>query len=744
MWSRFRFACRGTAFLALCGVPLCIVLKYAAAADDMNKATASQKYELPFGPNPFLPSQAQMQTSNGFLRLSDLPKASYCGKCHEEAHRQWRESAHANSFREPFYVRNVNLLIEEKGIAYTRHCEGCHNPLALLSGALTRGSAINRSFDDDGITCMICHSISKIKNTSGTGSYVFGAPAVMIRDDGTPVFGEVSFDDILSHPEQHVKAVMKDFYHSSEFCSVCHKASIPRMLNGYKWQRAFSVYDEWQQSSWARESVLPFYSKPTTSTCQTCHMERAAISAGDYGGPDGKLSSHRWLGANTAIPTFFKFDEQLRQTSEYLRNERLAIDIFALHEVGSLNSAPIAPLDKTAFTLFPGETVAIDVVIQNKGIGHGFVPEQRDFYESWVEFTATDARGRRFFHSGFLNPDGSLDEDAHSYTNRLVSREGALLEHHQVWKTKVKALDRTILPGRSDLVHYKLRIPEDVATPVTFTAKVNYRRFRKQYTDWVLQQETQYPIVEMASRSLELDLGLNHPKETASKSQDLLRWNNYGISLIDQQQFAAAIAAFQKVLELDPAYIQAYTNMAVAELSQNNYPQAQLYLQETLKREPSNARALAYRGIVYRLQYRLDKAIETLQPLVMQYPRLRQLRQELAYAYFLEKKYPLAREQYEALQQIDPDDIQAHRWLASTYRALGMKERAEQEAAAYADEVEEPGYSFLAQKYWRTHPAVAYELLPNHVHGESPNARELAIEQLLKPAAVWPDKGSAR
>lgn len=732
------------ALLVLCAICLCFGFRYAGASDTPDRLSTPQAYELPFGANPFLPSQAQLQTPNAFLRISDVPKASYCGKCHEEAHRQWRESAHANSFREPFYVRNVNVLVDEKGIASTRHCEGCHNPVALLSGALTRGSQINRSFDDDGITCMVCHSIAKVKNTSGTGSYVLGVPAVMIRDDGTPVIGEVSFDEILSHPEQHKRAVMKDFYHSAEFCSVCHKASIPRMLNGYKWQRAFSVYDEWQQSSWARESVLPFYSKPTTSTCQTCHMERAPVAVGDYGGPDGKLSSHRWLGANTAIPTFFGFDEQLRLTKEFLRNDRLGIDIFALHEVGSSVGAPIAPLDKTAFALLPGETVVIDLVIQNKGIGHGFIPEQRDFYEGWVEFTATDARGHQFFHSGFLNPDGSLDENAHSYTNRLISSDGTLLDRHQVWKTKIKAFDRTILPGRSDLVHYKFRIPDDAAGPITFAAKVNYRRFRKQYTDWVLQQDTQYPIVELVSRTLQLDLGLNHPKEKPSKSQDLVRWNNYGISLIDQQQFAAAVEAFKQVLKLDPTYSQAHTNMAVAELSQNNYPEAQTYLQEALKLDPTNPRAIAYRGIVYRLQYRLDKAIETLQPLVPQYPRLRQLRQELAYAYFLQKKYKLAREQYEALQEIDPDDLQAHRWLANTYRALGMKERAEQEATAYADQVEEPGYSFVAQKYWRTHPEVAYELLPNHVHGEIQSVRELAIEQLLKPAAVWPDKGSSR
>jgi tetratricopeptide (TPR) repeat protein len=723
----------------------CLQVDMVAQLGRNHPSTNSEQpaYELPFGRDRFLPSQAELQLKR-FLDPKEIPRASYCGTCHQEAHRQWRESAHSNSFREPFYMRNVNILVEEKGLPHTRHCEGCHNPIALFSGSLTPNSKIDRSFDNDGVTCMVCHSIAKIKNNSGTGSYEFAVPAVMVRDDGSAVTGEVNFDDILAHPEQHKRAVMKDFLHTSEFCSVCHKASIPKTLNGYKWQRAFSVYDEWQQSSWSRETVLPFYKKETVSTCQTCHMQRAKIEAGDYGGADGSLSSHRWLGANTAIPTFYHFDEQLRQTEAFLKNDLLKVDIFALRELGSTQAGAIAPLDKTTFTLLRGETVIVDVVIQNKGIGHGLVPEQRDFYECWVEFRAVDAAGRELLSSGFLNPDGSLDEAAHSYTNRLISNAGRLLDHHEVWKTRVKAYDRTLLPGRSEAVHYKFRIPQEAKGSITLTAKVRYRRFRKQYTDWVLNEDSRYPIVDMASKSLRLNLGLNTQAEPPSKEKDLLRWNNYGVALIDQQEFNAAIAVFKEALRLDPDYVDAYTNMAVAELSQNNYASAQKFLSETLKHSPGNPRALAYRGIVYRLQYKLDQAIAVLSPLVPVYPKLRQARQELGYAYFLQKKYALAREQYEALQRIDPDDIQAHRWLAPVYLALGLKEKAAQEAAAYSDQVEEPGYSYVMQNYWRTHPLVAYEVLPHHVHGETAKERQAAIEQLLKPSAVWPDKGSSR
>src|SRR5438045_506001 len=87
---------------------------------------------------PYLPSQAK-STFTGYLSPKQFPKAEFCAKCHEDAHKEWRQSAHANSFRNPFYIKNVNQLIDTKGIEYTRHCDGCHNPIALFTGALSKG-----------------------------------------------------------------------------------------------------------------------------------------------------------------------------------------------------------------------------------------------------------------------------------------------------------------------------------------------------------------------------------------------------------------------------------------------------------------------------------------------------------------------------------------------------------------------------------------------------------------------------
>ncbi len=69
----------------------------------------------------------------------------------------------------------------------------------------------------------------------------------------------------------------------------------------------------------------------------------------------------------------------------------------------------ISPLGSVPFQLEPNDVVEAYVVIQNKNIGHSLIPEVRDLYEAWVEFTVKDAAGNDLYHSGFLKPDGMLD-----------------------------------------------------------------------------------------------------------------------------------------------------------------------------------------------------------------------------------------------------------------------------------------------------------------------------------------------
>ncbi len=679
-------------------------------------AKVNENYDYRFGKDkPFLPSNATTEDGQ-FIQPGAFPSAEYCRHCHEEAYHQWRESLHSNSFREPFYLKNVELLNNTQGIQASRHCEGCHNPTALLSGALTKDSIVkNRDFDNDGITCSVCHSIQKLQPTYGLGSYVMGTPAVMVDESGKPIPGEVPYKEILAHTDRHVQAVMKDFYRSPEYCGACHKANLPDTLNNYKWLRAIGLYDEWQASSFSHRSPLPFYTKDYT-TCQSCHMQREAITRTDYGAKNNTLASHRWIGGNTAVPFYYGYEEQLQKTIDYLRAQKLNVDLFALRR--NDETQYIAPLGSTNFELNPNDSVETLVVIQNKGLGHTLIPEQRDIYEAWVEFTVKDATGRVVSESGALQPDGTLDPRAHSFVNRMLDDKGNLLVKHEVWQRHTIATDTTIRPGRSTIVRYQFKIPSDAHGPLTLTAKVNYRHFNQPFTNFALSDNHPlYPVVEMVARSRTLVVGENAPiKADATDNPDWMRWNNFGIGLLDQQQYANAVEAFEEVRKLRPDYADVYTNLGLSYYQWEKYPQADASLRKALEMSPDNPRALYYQALVDRNEGNLDGAIANLEKVVDKYPQSPDSRRELGFSYYQLHKYELAEKQYEALQAIDPDDLAAHYILAIVYRRLGIKDKAAIESARFADEKDDPKANTAALQFLERHPELSGESVPWHLH----------------------------
>jgi tetratricopeptide (TPR) repeat protein len=195
-----------------------------------------------------------------------------------------------------------------------------------------------------------------------------------------------------------------------------------------------------------------------------------------------------------------------------------------------------------------------------------------------------------------------------------------------------------------------------------------------------------------------------------------MRWNNYGIALLDAQQYAASVAAFRHVAELRPDYADAYTNMAIVEIQWERYSEARPHLADALRLAPNNARALYYRALVERNEGNLDLAITDLDEVLKLFPQSRDAHRELGFSLYQQHKYPEAMAQYQALQAIDPDDLAAHYNLSILYRRLGMRDKASAEAKAFADQKDDPTASTFALEYLRNHTEVANESVPWHAH----------------------------
>src|SRR5262249_45051711 len=129
----------------------------------------------------------------------------------------------------------------------------------------------------------------------------------------------------------------------------------------------------------------------------------------------------------------------------------------------------------------------------------------------WIAFEAVDDQGRTLMRSGFIKPDGMLDDSAHVYKAILLDEESRPITRHQIWLTNMVGYNNAIPAGRSDIARFRFRLPQDwkpeASSPITLKATVNYRRFTQEYTNYVLKRQGKkltLPIVRMAQTELQI------------------------------------------------------------------------------------------------------------------------------------------------------------------------------------------------------------------------------------------------
>jgi tetratricopeptide (TPR) repeat protein len=501
---------------------------------------------------------------------------------------------------------------------------------------------------------------------------------------------------------------------------------VPRELNDYKFLRAFAVADEYQMSSFSKEVPHPYYVRDK-ETCNSCHMKREPAPLFDVSAKEGKLATHRWAAANTAIPFFYKYSEQLDAVTKFLENDALGIDIFSIRRKSAGVSAEefVAPLNRSSFTIASSDRITAEVVVTNKNIGHSFPPELRDFYEAFVEFVVTDEAGKALYRSGFIKPNGHLDESAHNYKTYLVKTDGSYNDKHHIWRTHAIAQNNQIQSGRSDLVRYQFRVPADAHGPLHLRARLQYRRFTRVFNDYALGKSLDYPIVTMATAEYVMRIGDNAPVPAAeipkTAMPDWRRWNNYGIALIDQKQYPVAIDAFIRAAALDEKYrATAQVNQAIGLIELDQYGRAAQLLDAVVKANPENMRALFQQARVFIRRGQLDEAEVNIRHVLSAFPRDRMSLQQLGELCKIKHDYPGARECYDKILAIDPEDLGSHYNLMLIFRKLGMKDDAKRESKIFADLKDDPGALPLANMFLRKHPEMSNESVFWHIHDLSP------------------------
>lgn len=704
----------------------------------------------PEPPRPFSPSNARTEDGKLIPANQFLP-AARCASCHKESHAQWSESVHRNAGREPFYKESVALLERSRGGVPAQHCESCHAPVAVLSGELQTASSslkTSHAMEDEGVSCAVCHSIVEVR-LEGTGSYTMRRPALLAREDGTPVMGNVTDAQIMADPEGHKRAVMRPLLRTPEFCASCHKSVATPELNQYKFLRGFSAYDEWQQSGASGEAIMPYYRREQRLSCHTCHMHRVD-GLGDLGAKNGTIASHRWIGANTAAPLFYGQQRQVELTENFLKSKVLNLDIFSIKSAttGKLN-APLNAQGLNSLALVPGEEVTVEVVVSNRRAAHSFPPELRDMYEPWVEFEALNESGATVYHSGFIKPDQTLDDGAHVYKSILLDESGRMVMRHQMWLTKVKAYDNSVPSGRSDIARYHFRVPTAAGTgaftSLTLRARLNYRRFIQEYTSYVLQRRGQptlnIPVVRMAEAEVKI-VGPGKTTDAPPEKPDqlALRWNDYGIGLLEQSQYGPASEAFRRASQLQPDNPDPLVSAAIAEMKTERYgperdqlQKARRLLEQALKLAPTLARARFVYALLLRSEGKLKEASDALAGIACEYPRDREVQRQLGQTLYAMGRIAESGAAFESVLRIDPNDTGAYQFLAPIYMSEGRQAEADRARSLYLLWRDDPLADRIALRFFGSNPQWAEERVTTHTHGEDSPARPMLTGQFAAP-----------
>ncbi len=471
-------------------------------------------YELPYGNHPFRPSQTET-SDGGFFAARWVAGSDRCGTCHRQIYDEWRASLHSLSASDKSYVSNIELLEKNLGMAATRYCEGCHAPVALLSGELTTGGShggvAGTLANLEGVSCMGCHGINRAVHLKGVASYEF-EPArnyLFADDDSLPGIRLHNFL-IRIHPREHQEEMARPALNNSRMCATCHVAFMPESLNDWGWVKLLDEYSAWLNSQYSGQSGHTFANRQI-SRCQDCHMPLAP-GVDPSADASGRIVSHRTLGANTAIPWLNGDHEQYLREKTFLQSGKLYLAIDRPWRSDASQSTRfvdehIRPRSETPAYFYLEETARLQVTVTNARVGHDFPGGTTDINEAWLAFRVVDAENRPIYESGALQLDNGVDEAAHFYRSVPVDRRGDPVWRHDLFNMVGDSYRKTIAAGDSDVVEYAFNIPSWAKSPLVATAVLRYRKFNNRYARWALDDpDINPPIIDLARDAITLPL----------------------------------------------------------------------------------------------------------------------------------------------------------------------------------------------------------------------------------------------
>lgn len=441
-----------------------------------------KKILLSFLPFLFLSSIiiSQEATKIGDFTYDDFEKPEYCGtSCHTDFYQQWKQAMMSQAYThhwdeiEYFKLAVPHAERDEKVAEVKEGCNGCHTPIAYISGDNPPPFPSENSRANESVSCDVCHTITGF---AGDVPYNFN----YIMSPGETKYGSRKGD--IDSPAHQI--VRSDFHKTTEFCGICHNEKSPYDI----WVKSTQL--EWKEGPYAEENVR----------CQDCHMTKAETKSATMGitYPDTKL--HLFHGA---------------------------------HDPGKIKGTIEVRIHPDIREVEPGDVVKLTVALFNQKTGHKFPTGSVEDRIVWLHVEAKDSEGN-IYHlpvdkKGFEGEEYTIAADVLAYQDmgipldlpdfKGVQRDAIPFGNRifrmpyfdpqgrmtiQQWNTASLGVDYRFGPRETKIETFTFNLPYEIAEgKVTVTATINYQKLVTSVGEFLEVPDEEMEIIKVGEHFTE-------------------------------------------------------------------------------------------------------------------------------------------------------------------------------------------------------------------------------------------------
>jgi Tfp pilus assembly protein PilF len=159
-------------------------------------------------------------------------------------------------------------------------------------------------------------------------------------------------------------------------------------------------------------------------------------------------------------------------------------------------------------------------------------------------------------------------------------------------------------------------------------------------------------------------------------TSDVLNHFNSGVTFYNQKEFSKAVQAYQKVIELDPTYVEAYNNLGIIYQMMGDVDRAFGVFQKSTEINPRYEKGYNNLGILLFLKGRYEEAVEVFQKALAINSNNIESHINLGILFKKKGEWEKAIESYQKALAINPLHREAHYNMALLYEQLENLELA--------------------------------------------------------------------